>query len=73
MAGYTDGFDQESTSNEIEVIIYKRARKYLRMAHGKCCTDNCGCCPNLKPRHIPAPNENLCIFLNDRKLTGPTV
>jgi len=67
------GFENEHNSNEIEVIIHKRTRKYLRMAHGQCCGDNCGCCPRLTPRHIPGPNENLCIFLNESNLTGPIV
>ena len=73
MVGYTDGFEQESVCNEIQVIIYKRMRKYLRMAHGQCCSGNCGCCPSLKPRHIPGPNENLCFCFNEKNLTGPIV
>jgi hypothetical protein len=49
--------DEEETPNEVSIIIAKRNRKYLKMMHGQCCSDNCGCCPNLKPPKAPGPHD----------------
>ncbi len=51
------GTDEEETPNEVSIIIAKRNRKYMRMMHGQCCSDNCGCCPNLKPPAAPGPHD----------------
>lgn len=55
------GTDQEETPNEVSIIIAKRNRKYMRMMHGQCCSDNCGCCPNLKPPAAPGPHDTCML------------
>ena len=64
MSSITDGAGQEETTNSIAIYLSKRTRKYLRMVHGQCCNDNCGCCPRLQPPSVPGPNDELYMNLN---------
>ena len=54
--------EEEETPNEVSIIIAKRNRKYQRMMHGQSCSDNCGCCPNLKPPQAPGPHDTCMII-----------
>lgn len=59
MSVVSDGAGQEETTNDIAIINGKRSRKYLKMLHGQCCSDNCGCCPRLTPPPVPGPHDQL--------------
>ena len=56
------GSDQEEIPSEVSIIIAKRNRKYQRMMHGQCCSDNCGCCPNLNPPKAPGPHDTCTLI-----------
>jgi len=55
--GFDNGDGKEETTNDIAIILSKRSRKYMRILHGQCCNDNCGCCPDLGTGPVPSVHK----------------